>query len=145
MILYQLQCADGHSFEAWFKDSAAYDRQEKRGEVHCPVCSSSEVGKAIMAPHVASSSKRDANAVETRARQVAREILMAMGQLRKEVEKNCEYVGERFADEARAIHYGEAPERGIYGEASLAEAKSLHEEEIPVRFLGVKAKHKTHN
>jgi hypothetical protein len=145
MILYQLQCADGHAFEAWFKDSSAYDRQEKRGEVHCPVCSSSEVGKAIMAPHVASSSTRESDAGETRARQVAREILMAMGQLRKEVEKNCEYVGERFADEARAIHYGEAPERGIYGEASQEEAKALHEEEIPVRFLGLKSKHKTHN
>ena len=145
MILYQLKCADGHAFEAWFKDSAAYDRQEKRGEVHCPVCSSSEVGKDIMAPRVASSSKRESDPSEKRARQVAREILMAMGQLRKEVEKNCDYVGERFADEARAIHYGEAPDRGIYGEASLEEAKSLHEEEIPVRFLGLKSKHKTHN
>jgi hypothetical protein len=144
MILYQLKCADGHAFEAWFKDSSAYDRQEKRGEVHCPVCSSAEVGKDIMAPRVAGT-KRDTDPSEKRARQVAREILMAMGQLRKEVEKNCEYVGERFADEARAIHYGEAPERGIYGEASQEEAKALHEEEIPVRFLGVKTKNKTHN
>ena len=63
---------------------------------------------------------------------------MAMGKLRKHVEDTCEYVGERFADEARAIHYGEKPERGIYGEASREEAKALHEEEIPVRFLGIK-------
>ena len=144
MILYQLKCADGHAFEAWFKDSTAYDRQEKRGEVHCPVCSSSEVGKDVMAPRVAAS-RRETDQSEKRARQVAREILMAMGQLRKEVEKNCEYVGERFADEARAIHYGEAPERGIYGEASQEEAKALHEEDIPVRYLGVKAKNRTHN
>ena len=137
MILYQLKCAGGHDFEAWFKDSATYDSQEKRGEVECPVCSSNEVAKAPMAPRLAAAAAGD-DGSEKRARQVAREILMAMGKLKEQVEKSCEYVGERFADEARAIHYGEAPERSIYGEASREEAKALHDEDIPVRFLGIK-------
>jgi hypothetical protein len=144
MILYQLKCAEGHGFEAWFKDSAAYDRQEKRGEVHCPVCASPEVGKAPMAPRVAAS-RSEIDVSERRARQVAREILMSMGKLRKHVEETCDYVGERFAEEARAIHYGEKPERGIYGEASREEAKALHDEEIPVQFLGMKAKKPAQN
>jgi hypothetical protein len=142
MILYQLKCASGHDFEAWFRDSAAYDRQEKRGEIECPVCSSNEIAKAPMAPRVTANG---GDATERRARQVAREILMAMGKLKKHVEETCEYVGERFADEARAIHHGEAPERGIYGEASREEAKALHEEEIPVRFLGIKTPKPTQN
>ena len=145
MILYQLKCADGHDFEAWFKDSAAYDRQEKRREVECPVCASTEVTKAPMAPRLASVRKSEEAPSEKRARQVAREILMAMGKLRQHAEETCEYVGERFADEARAIHYGEAPERGIYGEASREEAEALREEDIPVRFLGIAVKKPSQN
>jgi hypothetical protein len=140
MILYHLKCVGEHEFDAWFRDGATYDRQEKRGQVACPECASTQVSKAPMAPRIATQSNDVAP--EARAREVAREILTAMGKVQKHVEETCEYVGERFADEARAIHDGDAEERGIYGEATLAEAKALHEDDIPVRFLGVKNRRK---
>jgi len=141
MILYELKCSNGHHFEAWFKDSATYDRQVKRGEVECPICSDVSVSKAIMAPAVSTSRKKEERAErasqatphgEHRAKEVAREILEAVGKIQKHVEENCDYVGDKFADEARAIHYGEAEERGIYGEATEEEAMDLVEEDIPV-------------
>lgn len=152
MILYHLKCTCGHDFDAWFRDGATYDRQEKRGQVSCPACASTAVTKAPMAPRIATSREshgretqgRDSQlpdavpSPEMRAREIAREILVAMGKLRKHAEENCEYVGERFADEARAIHDGDAEERGIYGEATIQEAKELYEDDIPVRLLGIK-------
>ena len=145
MIVYHLKCTCGHDFDAWFRDSATYDRQEKRGQVSCPACASTSVSKAPMAPRIATSRESPSREVadvvpspEARAREIAREILVAMGKLRKHAEENCEYVGERFADEARAIHDGDAEERGIYGEATIQEAKELYEDDIPVRPLGIK-------
>ncbi|MBO22252.1 MAG: hypothetical protein CMM26_07780 [Rhodospirillaceae bacterium] len=142
MILYELKCSNGHQFEAWFKDSVTYDHQEKRGEVECPICSDVSVSKAIMAPAVSTSRKKEllqdrqihkptARGKE-RAAEVAREILEAVGKIQKHVEDNCDYVGDKFADEARAIYYGDAEERGIYGEATDEEAMDLIEEDIPV-------------
>jgi len=149
MILYELRCANGHNFEAWFRDSAAYDTQAKRGEVECPSCSDTIVEKAPMAPRLSKGSleksgladmrtpepETSKSPAENRARAVAKEILAAMKKVHKHVEANCDYVGEKFADEARAIHYGEAEERGIYGEATSDEAKELEEEDIPVQRL----------
>jgi hypothetical protein len=146
MILYDLKCSQGHQFEAWFKDSGTYDKQAKRGDVECPVCSDTGIEKAIMAPSISSSTRKkgleyDAPAKrgsrggqidEGRASEVAREILEAVGKVQKQVEENCEDVGDKFADEARAIHYGEAEERGIYGEATKSEVEELAEEDIPV-------------
>jgi hypothetical protein len=146
MILYDLKCSQGHQFEAWFKDSGTYDKQAKRGDVECPVCSDTGIEKAIMAPSISSSTRKkggeyDAPATrgsrggqidEGRASEVAREILEAVGKVQKQVEENCEDVGDKFADEARAIHYGEAEERGIYGEATKSEVEELAEEDIPV-------------
>jgi hypothetical protein len=153
MILYHLKCTCGHDFDAWFRDSATYDRQEKRGQVSCPACASTKVSKAPMAPRISTQSRdnqaresqpRDlADTIpspEARAREIAREILVAMGKMRKHAEETCEYVGERFADEARAIHDGDAEERGIYGEATIQEAKELYEDDIPVRLLGIKGR-----
>ena len=141
MILYELKCSNGHQFEAWFKDSATYDRQEKRGEVACPICSDISVAKAPMAPAVSTSRKKEKRArqpvppTKERAAEVAQEILQAAGKMQKYVEENCDYVGDKFADEARAIHYGEAEERGIYGEATANEATDLIEEDIPVSHI----------
>ena len=134
MILYELKCSDGHQFEAWFKDGVSFDKQAKRGEVECPVCSVTSVVKAPMAPAVATSSRKKSHQRqdEQRAKRVAKEILKAVGKLQKDVEENCDYVGDKFADEARAIHYGEAKERGIFGEATEQEATDLFEEDIPV-------------
>ena len=161
MILYHLNCECGHDFDAWFRDSAAYDRQEKRGQVSCPACSSSRVTKALMAPRLTGrhrrKGERDASVpavagggidvpdevrANAQARAVARQILRSMRKMQKHVEENCENVGENFAEEARAIHYGEAEKRDIYGEATLAEAKELLEEDIPIGFLGPKKRNR---
>lgn len=144
MILYELRCANGHNFEAWFRDGATYDTQAKHGEVECPVCSDTIIQKAPMAPRVSKSGSAKSGSAnsaapkspaEDRAREVAREILTAMKKVHEHVEENCDYVGDKFADEARAIHYGETEERGIYGEATSEEANELEEEDIPVQRL----------
>ncbi|HEY3622414.1 MAG TPA: DUF1178 family protein [Roseiarcus sp.] len=134
MIKYALGCAEGHAFESWFPDSAAYDKQRKRGFVACPECGSTRVDKAIMAPAVVGGDR--AAAVETgpeivvddRRRQ-AREFFVRM---RREIEANTDDVGAKFPQVARAIHLGDEPERAIRGRASLAEAKSLLEDGVGV-------------
>jgi hypothetical protein len=135
MIRYQLQCDKHHEFEAWFKSSADYDRQAKRKLVTCPDCGSAKVQKALMAPNVSTSRAKQAevtvaNAEATSQAEKKRELLKLLRQLRTEVEKNAEFVGPRFAEEARKMHYDEVEKRGIYGEATLEEARSLIEEGI---------------
>ena len=126
MICYQLVCKKNHSFEGWFRDSAAYDRQEKRGLLVCPTCNSKSVSKAPMAPAVA----KRANLAETADE--ARAMRAWASQVRAHVEANSEYVGEKFPEVARAMHYGDAEERTVHGEASLQDARDLIEEGIPV-------------
>ena len=133
MIKYALGCAEGHAFDSWFPDSAAYDKQRKRGFVACPECGSTRVDKAIMAPAVLGGERATVEAgpeivVDDRRRQ-AREFLVRM---RREIEANTDDVGAKFPQVARAIHLGEEPERAIRGRASLAEAKSLLEDGIGV-------------
>jgi hypothetical protein len=126
MILYDLKCHSGHVFEAWFRDSAAYDAQRKSRKVQCPVCGTGRVDKAPMAPRLAKGAA-DAPVSQDHASTQAMEFL---GQVRDHIEKNCDYVGPEFAEEARKIHYGETDKRNIYGEASDDEAKSLKEEGV---------------
>ena len=133
MIKYALSCADGHVFDSWFPDSAAYEKQRKRGFVVCPECGSTRVEKAIMAPAVVGGERPaldegPAIVVADRRRQ-AREFLVRM---RREIEANTDDVGAKFPQVARAIHLGEEPERAIRGRASLAEAKSLLEDGVGV-------------
>jgi len=140
MILYQLKCSGGHEFEAWFKDSGTYTAQAADGDIACPYCSDVHVSKAIMAPNISPSrSKAIAAVVETdaevRAQEVAEKILEAVDTLRAEVEANFDNVGDQFASEARRIHYGEADERGIFGEATDREAIELDEEGVEVYRL----------
>jgi hypothetical protein len=123
MIAYQLQCRNGHVFEGWFADSAAFDTQAADGKLACPICNSKKVGKAVMAPSLAGKAKEAAK---------ARAALRA---LRKQVLANAEHVGGAFPEEARKIHYGDADERAIYGEASGAEVEALLEEGVPVAPL----------
>jgi len=140
MIVFDLRCRKGHVFEAWFPDSAAYEDQAAGGKVACPLCGSRKVTKALMAPNVASSKDRpDPRKPEGRHEAVAMaetakaaELRRLLRELRRHVEQNCDYVGERFAEEARKIHYGETDPRGIYGEASEAEAEALAEEGIEI-------------
>lgn len=131
MICYQLVCKKSHAFEGWFRDSAAFDKQSKKGLLSCPTCNSKSVTKAPMAPAI--SRKADLAAAAERAR-VLREWAT---KVRQHVEANSEYVGDRFPDEARAIHHGDAAERLIHGEASLSEAQDLIDEGIPVAPLPV--------
>ena len=149
MILYTLRCAEGHEFESWFKDSKTYERQEKRALIPCPSCGSSKVTRALMTPRIGKGGKTRAVEVAAPAEAVAapaaptadqqmaalaqhmpKEMRETLLKLRQQVEKNCDYVGGNFAEEARKIHYGEADKRGIYGETSDKEAEALVEEGI---------------
>lgn len=135
MIRYQLRCHKGHEFEAWFKSSADHDRQAKRRLITCPECGSKRVEKAIMAPSVVTGNPKPAevpvaNAEAAPSADKRREALALMRKLRADVERNAEYVGPRFAEEARKMHLEEIETRGIYGEATLEEARALDEEGI---------------
>lgn len=133
MIRYALACEHDHAFEAWFGSSADYDDQAARGLVECPVCASSAIRKQIMAPAVAGSKGGEPSS-EMRA-QMQSMVMEAAGRVRKHVEANFDYVGDRFAREARDIHDGAAPDRGIYGEATPREVKALAEDGVPVAPL----------
>ncbi len=130
MIKYQLRCDKAHEFEGWFADSATCDAQLKAGDVACPFCGSVEVSKAIMAPRIAK--RESGKSVAVAPPQEAVQLKQALRALRDQVEKNCDYVGEQFAEEARKIHYGEADARGIYGESTEQESAELADEGIEV-------------
>ncbi|NWH07692.1 MAG: DUF1178 family protein [Alphaproteobacteria bacterium] len=129
MIRYQLRCSKSHEFEGWFRDSAAFDTQAKAGRLACPVCNTKKIEKAPMAPAVATQREPGRVGMAAMSPKAVRERLAA---LRKMVEETHEDVGRAFAEEARKIHYGEAEERGIYGDATLEEVKELTEEGIDV-------------
>lgn len=139
MIHYRLRCARAHEFESWFASSTAFDRQVKRGLVACPVCGSAKVERAIMAPRVVSSRKRKAApATEAPAESAAVPLMSAqemelrtkLKALRDEITGKADDVGKKFPEEARKMHYGEIDHRPIYGEATLEDARSLHEEGV---------------
>ncbi|WP_341705272.1 DUF1178 family protein [Ferrovibrio sp.] len=131
MIKYELKCRKDHVFEGWFYDSAAYDEQAAGGKIVCPVCNSRKISKAPMAPRI-SRPKSEQAADEVKQKAV---MMKALRELRDHVEKNADYVGEQFAEEARKIHYGETDQRNIYGEASRDEAEELAEEGIDVAMI----------
>jgi hypothetical protein len=133
MILFDLRCAKDHVFEAWFRDSAAYELQTRAGKVGCPSCGSRKVEKAPMAPRIgkSASGKQTTLTVSNEAAELRKQLT----ELRAKVEANCENVGDKFAEEARRIHYGEADKRGIYGETSDDDARELHDEGIPFARL----------
>jgi hypothetical protein len=142
MIVYELKCSKGHGFEGWFRDAAAFDRQAAAGKVSCAVCGDSKVAKAPMAPRLAKrrgdspdAPRASAAGPGAQAAEPSAEAVKLLAELRKKIESECDYVGERFAEEARRIHYGETEQRGIYGEASDEQAKALDEEGIEVRKI----------
>jgi hypothetical protein len=145
MIRYDLICEQRHTFDGWFRDSAAFNQQAKKGLVSCPRCGSTKVEKAIMAPRVSGARKRgesDPAAAEA-ASPVAmmapeeKELRTKLRELREHLTKNSDNVGKRFPEEARKMHYGEIEHRSIYGEASAKDAKALHEEGIAFHPLPV--------
>ena len=131
MIRYRLNCENEHEFEAWFSDSASYDAQAAAHQLLCPVCGSNNVGKALMTPNVVSA-KRQVEKPERQAAAAALppELMEMARKVRRYVEENSEYVGPRFAEEARKIHFEEAEARGIYGEATAEDVTLLHEEGV---------------
>ena len=165
MIRYALNCTDGHVFESWFQNSAAFEKQRKRGLVTCPICGSGKVEKAIMAPKLvrkdverppaptlppppakpqaATPAMPPMPPVPAGKSSVAimspqeRELRQKLKELRDHVTKNANYVGGRFPEEARKMHYGEIEHRSIYGEASPDEAEALHEEGIEFHPLPI--------
>jgi len=132
MIKYALVCAHEHLFEGWFGASADYDDQNARGLVECPVCGSSEVRKQIMAPSVSGTKARGSAESDPQVRSM---MMEAMRRVRSHVTDNFDYVGDRFAAEARAIHEGASEDRGIYGEASPKEVRALIEDGVQVAPL----------
>jgi len=158
MIRYALACDQGHVFESWFANSAAYDKQAKHGLVTCPICNSAKVAKTIMAPRVSGAKKRGDGAMSLPAPETPptppvaapdtsapvammsppeREFRKKLKELRDHLTKNADYVGGKFPEEARKMHYGETEHRSIYGEASPEQAKELHEEGIEFHPLPV--------
>jgi hypothetical protein len=155
MIRYTLVCERQHNFESWFANSAAYDKQVKRGLVGCPICGSIKVDKAIMAPRLGRSGKpidmpqappevplpaaapAEAPAPVAMMSPQEREFRGKLKELRDHLTRNAENVGRKFPEEARKMHYGEIEHRSIFGEASPQEAKDLHEEGIEFHPLPV--------
>ncbi|MEZ5996257.1 MAG: DUF1178 family protein [Hyphomonadaceae bacterium] len=128
MIRYDLRCANGDEFEAWFGSIADYDKQAGAGLVECPHCGSTHVEKAPMAPAVRTGRAKEA--------QKERAVAMAMAaKVREHIKENFDYVGDKFADEARKMHEGDAEERAIWGEATPDEARALAEEGVPAAPL----------
>ena len=165
MIQYALKCIQEHKFDSWFQSASAFDKLQLAGMVTCPICGASQVDKSIMTPRVGQKGNRKAdpapqngnphtsdaprlsaasgtgtnptasngNGPKLTAPATAAEH--AMAKLRKHVEENADYVGENFADEARAMHDGSSPQRAIYGEAQPEQARALIDEGISISPL----------
>jgi hypothetical protein len=148
MIKYSLNCTKGHTFEGWFRSSEAFDGEVKRRRVACPSCGATKVTKALMAPNLSPRTKKRSNPVDTPVNlpatsevqagshqmampaEAAAEIMATLRKLRKEIVAKADYVGPKFAEEARKIHFDEAPARGIYGEATSDEVAALREDGV---------------
>jgi hypothetical protein len=157
MIVFDLKCRNGHQFEAWFNTAAGFERLKKAGHVACSVCGSSKIDKALNAPNISPSKRKAATEASKPVEQPPAapvpqqpalsgpgryandpagakvgELMKQLSDLRVQIEKNCDYVGPQFAEEARKMHYGEAEKRNIYGEASDIDAKDLADEGIEI-------------
>ncbi|MDO7841210.1 DUF1178 family protein [Sphingomonas immobilis] len=142
MIVFDLACAQSHVFEAWFGSSAAYEDQRERGLLSCPVCGDGAISKAVMAPNVAAkgnsrpnSSKAVVRAKDAPPPEVMKEAMRQLAAAQAKALEKSEWVGSAFSDRARAMHIGDEPAAIIHGQTSLAEAKALVEEGVPVAPL----------
>ena len=132
MIKYTLQCKNLHQFESWFRSSDDYEKLNNEKMLTCEICGSKSISKSLMSPSVSSIEKKR---IKKTLKTIPSKEEKLIKKLKKEVEINCEYVGDNFEKEARAIHYGDSPERSIYGKTTIKEAKSLYEDGIPVTPL----------
>lgn len=133
MIRFHLKCENDHSFESWFQSGDAFDRLVASGMVNCTSCGSTQIAKSVMAPAISTSSQITAPKPDE----------AAIAALREKVESTSDYVGKTFAKQARDMHAGITPERPIYGEANLAEARKLVEDGVPVLPLPFMPRKKT--
>jgi len=127
VIRYAINCAGGHRFEAWFASAKSFDQQHEAGAVACPECGVTDVAKALMAPALGASDKA---APVRLAANPPTEVAEAIRTIRKNLTDNAEYVGDRFASEARKIHFEETEKRGIYGEANAQDVRGLIEDGV---------------
>ena len=126
MIVFNLNCSDcSYSFEGWFENTKDYNKQIKKGLLTCPSCNSTQIKKGLMAPNV---SKKSNSKISKSGKSIASNVK----KLKKIIEKEFDYVGDKFTEEAKKIKYGEAKERAIYGEASIEQTKELIDEDIDV-------------
>ena len=132
MINYTLKCDQNHTFDSWFKSAEAFEMLVKKSMVVCSECGSTKITKAIMAPSVSTSKKKDNKPSELEKKSKLKNDIL---ELKKKIEANSEYVGNNFANEARSMYLGETPERSIYGEAKADDAKKLIDDGIPVMPL----------
>ena len=135
MIKFSLICENDHDFDGWFSSSEDFEKQQKKALVQCPFCDSAKVEKSLMAPSVSTSRKKEARSESLAMAAMdakSQELMAEMRKIRDKVLANSEDVGEKFPEEARKIHYGEAEHRGIYGEANREEVSALVEEGIDV-------------
>ncbi|MBX3578739.1 MAG: DUF1178 family protein [Rhizobiaceae bacterium] len=141
MIKFSLTCERDHDFDGWFRSNDDFDKQKKRGFVECPVCGSAKVGKALMAPAVSTGRRKEKMALAMGEAQ--KQAMVQLKALSEKMRENADYVGDKFAEEARKIHFGETEARGIYGEATPNEARSLVED--GVEFLPIPSFPDDHN
>jgi hypothetical protein len=128
MIHFTLVCEHEHSFEGWFRNSEDFETQNRRGLISCPECGSAKVDKALMAPSVSTGRKREQMVLAMNEQQ--KQAMAQLKALSEKMRENADYVGDKFAEEARKIHFGETDPRGIYGEATPDEAKGLAEDGV---------------
>lgn len=133
MIRFSLICGQDHAFEGWFRNNADFDDQASRGLVECPACGSHAISKALMAPNLSTGKNKEKIAVAAGSHQA--EIMHKMQELARELKATAENVGEKFAEEARKIHFGETDPRGIYGKATRDEVQSLVEDGVSIMPL----------
>lgn len=135
MIQFSLKCDKDHRFDSWFQSGAAFDKLREAGMVACAICGSTDVTKAVMAPRVSTADEAVPTPRRGALSEPATPAEQALAELRRQVEKNADYVGRGFAAEARAIHEGTAPTRPIWGETRGDEARKLVEDGIPIAPL----------
>ena len=135
MIRFSLCCENEHDFDGWFRNGDDFDTQKKRGLISCPLCNSGRVEKALMAPAVSTGRRQDKIALAMGEEQ--RKALAQLKEFAKKARENSDYVGDKFAEEARKIHFGETEARGIYGEATPDEARGLAEDGVEFMPLPV--------
>ncbi|CAK0743854.1 DUF1178 family protein [Azospirillaceae bacterium] len=133
MILFELKCTADHRFEAWFRDGTSFGNQKAAGTIQCPMCGDNNIEKAPMAPRI--NRKHNEDDRHKKQQKLQADIIQRLGELRDKIEQNCDYVGDRFAEEARKIHYGESDPRDIYGEATPTETEALQEEGVTFHRL----------